>query len=1056
MRDVTAQRILRGPCDDQFRPLQPVIASSSPPREHPSTPPSPSSSLSPSFQRAGSTHDPFAATSKADLFHHPSFSKETPHVKHPHTRRPKRSLPNSPNLPNTRDGGPAGVFTASSMPWMTHRSQAKESNVAGGGYCSSSSSSIKGDQRDRILGQLYAESSEDAPTSDDHLEAVPWSAPSSDLDDAIEGGHPSGLGIDGHDFREQGSPTSGRRLATSRLSAGLKRQSISRSSSVTDPLGAFQTRSSSGVLHAFDHRPSAYRTDGSPQKPPAAQRRRLAGTSPKKPSGSTHSPWKSPHLSDSDDEGISKLVRSARSANAPPRTGQTTMAHLWHKVVESVWDSGETAIDVSNRQIDSVHPIIADLSNYVAIDPPRAFESTSSTASAASLPSHMGGHSRQSSSRSTFVRTVTSTGGAEATSTPEHRSAETRRGAGKGKPELYLMGNTLTKLPSALFEVGNLRVLSLRNNRLTYLPAAIGDLRNLRELIVAGNSLQYLPAEIQKLHLVQFVYFPNSFLLPPQGARLQARPLHALTGAVMASRPCLTDDEAASLLEESDEELEMTDAFLATAGEQDEMSHEDPVLGGTTPLGRPVDDGSRVRMGPPAPPLRFAGERGPAGVGRLSPANVGRVAPRRVFDRTRSERQVADLWSRGGGSMATRREAGAVEAAMLTPTPSGDADGDEAMQGVASATVSPPVMTNEATNPSAAKQVARCLGPLERSTPCSVPTLRELCIRRLLSPCEASRSPPSFASADDTAATITANTATQAVATERSVLWTRVPSSSAAFQFRYQNGRRPFCLLESYENGALRDLETGAQMEAGTIRVLEAARRSMEGKWGSGSGISGLVRTGIDAASGYYSRTPRGQADSWCKGAAGIARVSDGEEADSSSLGSEGEDAAAAAAAADDDDEGPTKVMSPPGRTCAAPTASSPRFAPMPVLDVSTQLDTQGDDCAKNPYFNRCPNPCHSSTHTLSAAAGVGASGAGDSLTRDYPLAADKMMFAPLYESAMETRLEWVSHIGGVKVLSGSVASATAAEGGDVAQSGVLPVLWRGCGRGCLAFLDAA
>ena len=92
--------------------------------------------------------------------------------------------------------------------------------------------------------------------------------------------------------------------------------------------------------------------------------------------------------------------------------------------------------------------------------------------------------------------------------------------------QLYLWDNHLTRLPSALFQVTNLGVLSLRKNHLTHLPAAIGDLRHLRELNVGGNALTYLPAEIQQLQLHTFTYVPNPFLPIPPDAALDVRPLY--------------------------------------------------------------------------------------------------------------------------------------------------------------------------------------------------------------------------------------------------------------------------------------------------------------------------------------------------------------------------------------------------------------------------------------------------------------------------------------------------------------------------------------------------
>ena len=96
----------------------------------------------------------------------------------------------------------------------------------------------------------------------------------------------------------------------------------------------------------------------------------------------------------------------------------------------------------------------------------------------------------------------------------------------RSRLELYLWDNLLTKLPSALFQLTNLGVLSLRKNQLTRLPAAIGELRHLRELNIGGNALTYLPAEIQQLQLDTFTYVPNPFVCVPPGSLLDTRHVH--------------------------------------------------------------------------------------------------------------------------------------------------------------------------------------------------------------------------------------------------------------------------------------------------------------------------------------------------------------------------------------------------------------------------------------------------------------------------------------------------------------------------------------------------
>jgi ribosomal protein S27AE len=62
--------------------------------------------------------------------------------------------------------------------------------------------------------------------------------------------------------------------------------------------------------------------------------------------------------------------------------------------------------------------------------------------------------------------------------------------------QLFLYGNLLTSLPSELFNLTNITVLSLRNNSLQEIPSSITRLPKLSELNIAGNQLGTLPWEL--------------------------------------------------------------------------------------------------------------------------------------------------------------------------------------------------------------------------------------------------------------------------------------------------------------------------------------------------------------------------------------------------------------------------------------------------------------------------------------------------------------------------------------------------------------------------------
>ncbi|KGO78231.1 Leucine-rich repeat, typical subtype [Penicillium italicum] len=81
---------------------------------------------------------------------------------------------------------------------------------------------------------------------------------------------------------------------------------------------------------------------------------------------------------------------------------------------------------------------------------------------------------------------------------------------------IYLPNNSLSTLQNDLFELTNLKVLSLRNNKLTEIPSTIRRLTALEVLNLSVNQLTYLPWEILKLmqqgELKHLTVRPNPFL----------------------------------------------------------------------------------------------------------------------------------------------------------------------------------------------------------------------------------------------------------------------------------------------------------------------------------------------------------------------------------------------------------------------------------------------------------------------------------------------------------------------------------------------------------------
>ncbi|GAB7357240.1 hypothetical protein MBLNU459_g8220t1 [Dothideomycetes sp. NU459] len=98
--------------------------------------------------------------------------------------------------------------------------------------------------------------------------------------------------------------------------------------------------------------------------------------------------------------------------------------------------------------------------------------------------------------------------------TPDHYAPLT------SEIKLFLANNELGSLPSELWNLGNIAVLSLRNNNLTDLSPSIGRLRNLQELNIAGNQIRFLPWELLGLmsaedrKLVRLSVSPNPLMQP--------------------------------------------------------------------------------------------------------------------------------------------------------------------------------------------------------------------------------------------------------------------------------------------------------------------------------------------------------------------------------------------------------------------------------------------------------------------------------------------------------------------------------------------------------------
>lgn len=268
--------------------------SSSPPRDM--TPPSsPPGSPTPAYRRVASLSDPFSGSAKVpSLSHHPSFGKQYPHRKHPHPGSPKkrsgkkRSLPGSPEGPSHWNDD-------------TKPSQERGRRVLGdGGSWTAAGPSAAQD----VFKRFYDPTSSDEASSDDLREVhAPLPHQRGPLRPRV------GLGL--------GTPFEGRTTPFARVS-----------SYPDSPFSAY------GSAFPRDSQPKVP-SPGS--QPPAQQRRRLGGSSPKKltrEAGSSGS-------SDGDgDETIlpSWEMREERRSTSPELD--------WARVIHEAFDKVDTKIEL--------------------------------------------------------------------------------------------------------------------------------------------------------------------------------------------------------------------------------------------------------------------------------------------------------------------------------------------------------------------------------------------------------------------------------------------------------------------------------------------------------------------------------------------------------------------------------------------------------------------------------------------------------------------------------------------------------------------------------------
>lgn len=689
------------------------------------------------------------------------------------------------------------------------------------------------------------------------------------------------------------------------------------------------------------------------------------------------------------------------------------IAKYWNKVVDEAMfqpkQPKQGKIDLSDKNITDILPTIADLSRFVALPPPRYDRDDESEASSAAEPqsllqSKTGGLVRHESylapfsahinndavssrptttaanrilSRSqsafmptigrtqSFARTNSAMSGLSSRSAGSYRDHRDRQAT----LSIFLGSNSLTRLPSALFQLQNLRVLSLRSNKLKFLPPAIGDLHNLSELHIPNNELQYLPAEILRLKLDVFTWFPNPYLLkPPKTGVLTVRPL------LCHRARRIRQQHSSNPLQELDEEEEVEQASSST-----------PVRNDADNLDGPY---TAIPVSQQPPPLIRA------------PVSAS-ARQQRNLDRTRSEMQVEGFLARGisqlgGSSFASIAESNQNEndvslgddstdaadttvdaddtAEQLSSDPSAqtqdnedDAERErqrileaafEDEEGVDADAFDLTPSTEQGMTRGKVTGRSRVLGQKQDS---GLPTLQELCIRKLLSPYDvAEAEAQGIASPFLSPIVYTAGGPQRRRSSSRSSSRVNTPLFEAQQRQRVSSfgshasrtksfssnggpedskfGKRIPTLLEAYENGTLQTLV--GELGHGLVPLLEAARRSATQDWGTRA----RMRSNSAAAANRH-------------GNARTQSVVGAFPARTDSTAATGVPTSTASGGQSQEDDEAYDVFG--------------------GVDVPGSLD-RGDDACDNPWFSRCPNPRHCEERLLQSQSGHGAKRTGD------------------------------------------------------------------------------
>ncbi|KAF9531790.1 hypothetical protein CPB83DRAFT_848741 [Crepidotus variabilis] len=224
-----------------------------------------------------------------------------------------------------------------------------------------------------------------------------------------------------------------------------------------------------------------------------------------------------PVLDESEDEGTSHSATTWSAIQSPVDAD----TRLWDGAIENAFQSGQRRIELTDTNLTRIPAqIISDLAKFTVLPAPRktlddARLSMSTYRSTSEAPRRKFSRVQTAPASSTGIEWGAST----SANTGRQKSSSSSSVLSSSSPdiELFLGNNAISNLPTELWNLKNLTILSLRNNMITYLPSEVSKLENLVELNVANNELTFLPSELLSMETLRnLIVNCNPYIPRPQ------------------------------------------------------------------------------------------------------------------------------------------------------------------------------------------------------------------------------------------------------------------------------------------------------------------------------------------------------------------------------------------------------------------------------------------------------------------------------------------------------------------------------------------------------------